>query len=115
MQEFIQLLENQIQVSIDELSGKTIIKDYLGDYQEDKHPLPEDELIDRLYSNKSKFKVDFTNEALQQRIRQEYRASLEKLLPIKVRLRETDWLIDQIVYRLYGLTEEEIAIVEERE
>jgi len=26
----------------------------------------------------------------------------------------TDWLIDQIVYRLYGLTEEEVAIVEGR-
>ena len=25
---------------------------------------------------------------------------------------KTDWLIDQIVYRLYGLTEEEIRVVE---
>jgi len=27
-------------------------------------------------------------------------------------IRSTDWLIDQIVYRLYGLTEEEIRVVE---
>ncbi len=27
-------------------------------------------------------------------------------------IHSTDWLIDQIVYRLYGLTEEEIGIVE---
>ena len=27
-------------------------------------------------------------------------------------IRETDELIDQIVYRLYGLTEEEISVVE---
>jgi hypothetical protein len=26
--------------------------------------------------------------------------------------RKTDWFIDQIVYKLYGLTEEEIKIVE---
>ena len=26
-------------------------------------------------------------------------------------LTETDWLIDQVVYRLHGLTEDEIAIV----
>lgn len=26
----------------------------------------------------------------------------------------TDWLIDEVVYRLYGLTEEEIAMVEGR-
>ncbi len=28
------------------------------------------------------------------------------------RIESTDWLIDQIMYRLYGLTEEEIGIVE---
>ncbi len=28
------------------------------------------------------------------------------------RIAATDWLIDYIVYKLYGLTEEEIAIVE---
>jgi len=31
---------------------------------------------------------------------------------LKEKLRKTDYLIDQIVYRLYGLTEEEIKIVE---
>lgn len=30
------------------------------------------------------------------------------------RIGRTDWLIDRIVYKLYGLTEEEIAIVEGR-
>ena len=39
---------------------------------------------------------------------------ISTLLPIKEKLRRTDWLIDQIVYKLYGLTEEEIKIVEER-
>ena len=36
------------------------------------------------------------------------------LLPLKARLAATDRLIDQVVYRLYGLTEEEIAVVEGR-
>jgi len=31
---------------------------------------------------------------------------------LKEKLCKTDWLIDQIVYRLYGLTEAEIKIVE---
>jgi hypothetical protein len=31
---------------------------------------------------------------------------------LKEKLRKTDWLIDQIVYRLYGLAEKEIKIVE---
>ncbi|GFP33259.1 hypothetical protein HKBW3S42_01593, partial [Candidatus Hakubella thermalkaliphila] len=40
--------------------------------------------------------------------------SLAKLLLLKDRLQKTDWLIDQIIYRLYGLTEEEIGVVEGR-
>ncbi|MBS1253770.1 MAG: hypothetical protein MAG451_02823 [Anaerolineales bacterium] len=38
----------------------------------------------------------------------------EELAEVKRRIQLTDDLIDQIVYRLYGLTEEEIAIVEGR-
>jgi len=45
---------------------------------------------------------------------QEYEVSLEKLLPLKARLAATDRLIDLIVYRLYGLTEEEVAVVENK-
>ena len=52
--------------------------------------------------------------AFEQWMRQEYEKSLALLLPIKQKLVATDWLIDQLVYRLYGLTEEEIAIVERR-
>jgi hypothetical protein len=47
-------------------------------------------------------------------LEREYSASLGKLLPIRQQLAATDALIDQIVYRLYGLNEEEIAIVEGR-
>jgi hypothetical protein len=35
-----------------------------------------------------------------------------KLLPLRERIKQTDELIDATVYRLYGLTEEEIGIVE---
>jgi len=35
-----------------------------------------------------------------------------ELLPIRDRLAKTDWLIDQVVYRLYGLTKDEIKVVE---
>ena len=46
-------------------------------------------------------------------VKTEYEKSLFILLPIKEKLRKTDWLIDQIVYKLYGLTEEEIKLVED--
>ena len=42
-------------------------------------------------------------------------ANLEaELQEVQRKIQLTDDLIDQIVYRLYGLTEEEIAIVEGR-
>jgi len=38
---------------------------------------------------------------------------MEKLSPLIARIGEVDRLIDRVVYRLYGLTEAEVAIVEE--
>jgi hypothetical protein len=41
-----------------------------------------------------------------------WETSLETLRPLLARIRATDRLIGCIVYRLYGLTEEEFAVVE---
>ena len=43
--------------------------------------------------------------------RAEFEGSMGKLLPLRERIRQTDRLIDATVYRLYGLTQEEIRIV----
>ena len=45
-------------------------------------------------------------------LRDDYEASMAILRPLEESLTETDRLIDQIVYRLYGLTAAEVAIVE---
>ena len=45
-------------------------------------------------------------------IQREFEASLERLRPLKTELARTDALIDKIVYRLYGLTGEEIELIE---
>ena len=44
-----------------------------------------------------------------------FEESLQRVLPIKERLGKTDALIDAVVYRLYGLTEEEVGVVEGRQ
>lgn len=46
------------------------------------------------------------------RLRDDHEASMAVLRPLEAKLTQTDRLIDQIVYRLYGLTAEEVAIVE---
>jgi hypothetical protein len=46
------------------------------------------------------------------RIRAAWETSMETLQPLLACIEATDRLIDRVVYQLYGLTEEEIAVVE---
>jgi hypothetical protein len=65
-----------------------------------------------LKKNKRKLAIDPARRELQEQLRLEFDASLAKLQPLMESIAATDDLIDQIVYKLYGLTEEEIGIVE---
>jgi hypothetical protein len=56
--------------------------------------------------------VDAYKNAPTAKIRAAWDRSMETLRPLLTRIEATDRLIDRIVYQLYGLTEEEIAIVE---
>lgn len=122
MQRFLGWLEEKLHISpdsqgregIDALTGKTKLRNYVGDYQKGEEHLSFDELLATLRKNRSRIGSGLSDPAFVERLRSEYDASLAKLLPIKERLAKTDWLIDQVVYRLYGLTEDEIKIVEGR-
>ena len=98
-------------IGIEALTGKTKLNNYLGDYQKGEPELPFGEFWEILRKNKSRIGRPLSHEFMAQ-LQEAYEWSLTKLRPIKERLRLTDALIDQIVYRLYGLTEEEIRIVE---
>ena len=99
---------------IDVLTGKGKLADYPGDYQKGVSPLAFEELLDILRKNKGRLGVSLSDTGLVERLRNQYEGSLERILPLKDRLAKTDALIDQVVYRLYGLTEEEIGVVEGR-
>jgi hypothetical protein len=103
---------NKSNIGIDALIGKSTIKLYLGDYQKNKDALPFDSLMDILHKNRSRIGINLSDNQFVSNLKSEYEKSLSILLPVKEKLKKTDWLIDQIVYRLYGLTEEEIKIVE---
>jgi len=45
-------------------------------------------------------------------VKEAFDGTMSKLTPLFDRIRGTDGLIDNIVYRLYGLTEEEVKVVE---
>jgi hypothetical protein len=97
---------------IDVLTGKARIADYPGDYQKGESPLAFEELLEILQKNKGRLGVSLSDAGLVDRVRKMYEENLERVLPIKDRLAKTDALIDQVVYRLYGLTAEEIRVVE---
>src|SRR5690606_31703874 len=88
-----------------------IIQNYLGDYQKGEPELPWSEMEYRLYQNRSRFAANWA--AVKGEVQAEYEKSLAALRPIKQRLAETDALIDKIVYRLYGLTDDEIRLIEQ--
>ena len=119
--EFLEWLEVELKVKpdkkgntgIDALSGKTKLRNFLGDYQKGEGSLPFDELWTILRKNKTRIARNLSPSFMQE-VKRAYEESLSALFPIKEKLRLTDSLIDRIVYRLYGLTEEEIGIVEEQ-
>jgi len=119
--EFLEWLEVELDVKpdrkgntgIEALTGKTKLRNYLGDYQKDEEALSFDELWAILRKNKTRIARNLSPSFMQE-VKRAYAESLSALLPIKEKLRLTDGLIDQIVYRLYGLTEEEVRIVEKK-
>ena len=119
MKIFLTWLETELEITpdskgregIEALTGKTKLKNYLGNYQKGEEALSFDEIWSSLRKNKSRIGRNLTPTFMQE-VHAAYDESLSKLLPTKEQLRVTDALIDQIVYRLYSLAEEEIEVVE---
>ncbi|NUM46393.1 MAG: N-6 DNA methylase, partial [Anaerolineales bacterium] len=109
---FLTWVETMIRVPVDDLTGKSYLQNYLGDYQKDEDALPLARWFEIFEKNRNLIRVDTKERAFRGPFQKEYEASLSKLLPLKAKLATTDRLIDWIVYRLYGLDKEEIAIIE---
>jgi len=101
---FLAWLEEFIGARIDDISNKTKVSAY--------YEIEFSELLSIMKKNKRKLACDPNRRAFSEDLRREFSASMEKLSPLLLRIGETDRLIDAIVYRLYGLTAEEIEIVE---
>jgi len=105
VKEFLTWLEREIvKGSIEGLKNKTKIKEF--------HDYDFDALIEVLRQNRLLPKLIAFGDQRQEALRKAYEATMSRLTPLKQKIAATDSLIDQIVYKLYGLTEEEIKIVE---
>jgi hypothetical protein len=109
-------IEHKGKTGIDALTGKTTLQHYLGDYQKGEEAQPWEAVLAVLSRNKGKFGVgkQVLEGAAAGTLRTEYERSLAVLRPIKAQLARTDALIDQVVYLLYGLTADEVAVVERK-
>jgi len=102
---FLDWLAGYTGLPIEEWSLKTHLKSYY------EHNWAEMQRI--LRRNRRRIeRVDVEGREAQERIQREYKASMGKLQPLLARIVATDRLIDLIVYRLYGLTKEEVRMVE---
>ena len=101
---FLKWLEREIGCNIDDLIGKTFLKDY--------HEGDLIFILAILKRNKPKLSIDPTNRKFQESLEKHLEESIAALVPLKNKIKATDNLIDQIVYRLYSLTDEEIEIIE---
>ena len=100
---FLNWLEKEIlKGSVEDQKNKSKIKDF--------HESTFDSLLDIL--KKNKVVPDPCPSNTRETIASEFSATMNVLTPLKARIKATDNLIDQIVYKLYGLTNDEIAIVE---
>jgi hypothetical protein len=102
--ELLGWLEGYVGAKVEDFSPKTKLQSYYDHDYED--------FLAVLRKNKKKLQVDPARLEPAEALRAEFEGSMGKLLPLRERIRKTDELIDATVYRLYGLTQEEIGIVE---
>jgi hypothetical protein len=103
---FLGWLESYVGAKVDDLTLKTKIQSY---YEHDY-----ESILAVLKRNRKKLAIDPARRGPGEALRAEFEGSMGKLLPLLDRIEKTDELIDDVVYRLYGLTEGEIRIVEGR-
>ena len=101
---FLSWLETFLGCPVDDLSGKTYVRAY--------HKRTLDELLATLKKNRRRIQPDLDRRGPLEALQAEWETSMGKLRPLLARLAATNRLIDLIVYRLYGLSEEEVAVIE---
>lgn len=106
IKEFLEWFESYIGIEIDDLTNKTKIYQY--------YTLDFDEFFNILKKNKNKIPVNVLGRELHKDLKSGFEGSLRLLSPLKDKIEATDNLIDQVIYKLYGLSDEEIKIVEEK-
>jgi hypothetical protein len=109
---FLSWLEKEVKTDLSSWTGKSDLMFFVGDYNKNDDHLSFEELYDTVKRNQKRIQVKTDKRSFQENLEREYLLSLEKLLPVKDKLRATDWLINQIVYCFYDLSDSEVMEIE---
>ncbi len=104
IKDFLSWLESYLGAKVEDLTPKTKLQGY---YEHDY-----ESFLAVLKKNSKKLAIDPARREPAEALKAEFEGSMGKLAPLRERIKQTDELIDAVVYRLYGLTEEEKRIVE---
>ena len=120
IERFLNWLSSQIAIrstsqgqGIDGLAGKTTLMNYMGDYQRFTEPVTFHELWVTLEKNRGKINRRL-DESFRTKLKHKYLLSLATLQPIVGRLARVDKDIDNLVYDMYELDDDDRAVVENR-
>jgi hypothetical protein len=102
---------NAEEAGIDLLNGKSLLKNFIGDYQHDTEHATYEQVLDILRKNSRIINVRL-DAKFTEALRVKYDEVLGRALPIKARLARIDRLIDSLVYQAYGISQEEVNVVE---
>ncbi|MFX1533357.1 MAG: Eco57I restriction-modification methylase domain-containing protein [Promethearchaeota archaeon] len=100
---FLLWLEGKINAKIRTLTNRTKLKQYYN--------LNFTEILSILRKNKSNIHIALSDEKFQDTLKKEVKKSSEIISHLKNKIETTDTLIDQIIYKLYDLTDEEIKVI----
>lgn len=110
VERFLSWFQSYVGAPLESMKSKTIFREYW------KPDSTWQEFRDALVQNKQRVtKVTLPGYQAEQPIKEGFETSRNSVEGFLVQIERTDWLIDQIVYKLYGLTDEEITIVGRRE
>ncbi len=101
---FLGWLEGYLGAKVEDLTPKTKLQSY---WDSDFNAF-----LAVLKKNQKKLGINPSGRDASEMLKDEFAKSVGKLGPLRERIDRTDRLIDDAVFRLYGLTEEEIGIVE---
>jgi len=108
VEKFLRWLEGEIGARVQDLSGASKLLEY---YNMDLSGFN-----DLLIKNKRRLKAGYNPRGRDNKelLEDEFNRSITKVRQLDATIEETDRQIDALTYNLYGLTEEEIKIVESR-